>query len=377
MKNKYESSTYHHSIPDESTLSCTSLSQVSSPADLLEVSLLSQLSQTLHPSVVELLASFKAYTSEQHEMFAQQMNPDNPKKMYATGRVADYMVLQSPKTNLREHLDIIKRRRQSLTISGDFPEEMVLSILSQVLLAVVHLVNNQIAHCAVSSDNVFINESDRNRVLLSNFSHAVQLNSQKLDLERTRQMQARLKAELSQRHRVFSPEVVQAVENSELENAFLHGELKTLFANNDTYAAACMVYSWFLSESHSFFHQDRSRPYKCSDIPYLSKLSIQCNHLLRKLVSYNHKDRLSPMEGAMACFVLIFGPKVSDMQTEEECYKWLLAETVQFYLRPVLVDSEVRDYTDPSSMLLCMYLTVASCNPRAVWEACRFLSKCS
>ena len=333
--------------------------------------------------MVELLARFKAYTSEQHELFAQQMNPENPKKIYTTARVADFLVLQSPRTSLKEHLDVIRTRRQSLRSSELLPEEAVLSILSQVLLAVVHLVNNQIAHCALTSCNIFVDEGDRNRVLLSNFSHAVQLNSQRQDFERVRQMHSRLKAdvstELGRRHCVLSPEVVEAVEGSKLEDAFMQGELKTLFGKNDTYGAALMVYSWFLSDFHPFTHPDRSKPkpYLYGDIPYLREFSPQFNHVLRTLVAYDHKERLSPMEGAMACFVLMFGPAFSDIKTEEECYKWLLAETVQFYLRPVLVDSKLRDYTDPASMLLCMYLTTASCNPRGVWEACRFLNRCS
>lgn len=327
-----------------------------------------------------MITSFKANTNEQHELFAQQMNPENPKKMYTTGHIADFIVLQSPRVHLKEHLDMIKKTRKALRSFDVFPEMMVLSVLSQVLLAVGHLIHNQIAHCAVSSSNVFIDESDSNRVLLSNFSHAVQLNPQKQNLERVRQMHSRLKAEVSSdiccRHCVLSPEVVVAVENSELENAFLQGELKNLFAKNDTYGAAWMVYTWFLSNSHSFIHQDRIKPYMYNDIPYLSEFSPQCNHLLRKLVAYDHRERLTPMEGVMVCFVLIFGPAISDIKTEDECYKWLLAETVEFYMRPVLVDSKVRGYTDSLSKLLCLYLTVASCNPKGVWDACRFLSKC-
>lgn len=325
---------------------------------------------------MHLIASFKANTIEQHELFAQQMNPENPKKMYTTGRVADFLVLQSPRVHLREHLDLMKKTKKFLEV---FPERMILSVLSQVLLAVGQLVHNQISHCAVSASNIFLDEGDTNRIQLSNFSHAVQLNTQKMNLERVRQMQSRLQAEIgscaSSRHCVLSPEVVEAVENLELENAYLRGELKNLFSKNDTYGAALMIYSWFLNNSHSFIHQDRMKPYSYKDIPYLTECSPHCNHLLRKLLAYDFNERLSPMEGAMACFVLIFGPAISDIKTEEQCYKWLLAETFELYLRPVLVDSKVRDYTDSLSKLLCVYLTVASSNPRGVWEACRFLSK--
>lgn len=347
---------------------------------LLEASLLAQLSRTPHPNVVEMITTFKANTNEQHELFAQQMNPDNPKKIYATARTADFMVLRSPKVNLAVYLETVKRKTKALKMSDVFPEMMVLSMLAQVLLAVGHLVRHQIAHCAVSMCNLFVDDT-HHRVVLANFSRAVQLNAQKQNLEAVHQMRSRLKAEvcdnLRKGHCMLSPEVVEAIENSELEDAFLQRQLKSVFAKSDTFSAAWMIYNWFLGTSHAFIHRDQMKPYSYTDIPCLGELSPRCNHLLKKLVAYDKEERLSPMEGAMACFVLIFGPNTSNISTEEECYKWLLAEMVEFYLRPVLVDSKVRDYTDSLSKLLCVYLTVASSNPRAVWDACKFLSKCS
>lgn len=377
LKNKFESSTYHYSLDDVSFPSFGT--DPLEPPQLLEVSLLTQLSRNQHPNIMELISSFKANTIEQHELFAQKLNPDNPKKMYTTAPVADFMILQSPKVHLTEYLNTLKRSGNLVSRSSTVTsEKMILSTLAQVLLAVGHLINNQIAHCAISSNNIYVDESDYNTILLSNFSHAIQLNSQKTNLERIRQTQSRLLADLngspSRRHCVFSPEVMEAIENSELENAFLHGELKKIFAKNDTYSAAWMVYCWALSKSHSFLNQEQTKSYSYEDIPELIDFSPQCNHLLKRLIAYNHRDRLSPMEGAMACFVLIFGPVASDMRTEDQCYEWLLAETVEFYMRPVLIDSKVRDYTDSFSKLLCMYLTVASSNPKGVWEACSFFN---
>ena len=308
------------------------------------------------------------------------MNPENPKKIYTTARTATFMILRAPKVNLRTNLETLRRGTKALK-ADVFPETMVLSVLSQVLLAASHLIHNQIAHCAISLCNVFVDENDSDRVVLADFSHAVQLDSQKQNLERVRQVHSRLKAEvgsnLRRGHCMLSPEVVEAVENSELDSAFLRGELKQVFAKSDTFSTAWMIYSWFLGSSHSFLQQDRIKPYTYKDIPFLGELSPHCNHLLRKLVAYDSKERLSPMEGVMACFVLIFGPNVANISTEEECYKWLLAETVEFYMRPVLVDSKVKDYTDSFAKLLCVYLTVASSNPRAVWDACKFFSKCT
>ena len=378
LKNKYESSTYHHSI-EEGSFSSPFPDPLSSP-QLQEIVVLTHLHDFPHPNIVEMTDSFKANTNEQHELFAHQMNPEKPKKMYTTGRIADFMILQSPRMHLKEYLENLRMMKKSVRNCEVFPETMVLSVLSQVLLAVGHLVHNQIAHCAVSSKSVFIDENNSGHVMLSNFSHAVQLNSKKQDLEGIRLIHSKLKAELDNnlcnRHCVLSPEVVEAVETSELEAALQQGKLCDLFAKNDSYSAGWMIYSWFLSKSHDFICQHRVKPYCYDEIPYLSEFSPQCNHLLKKLVAYDTKERLDPMKAAMACFILIFGPAIADIKTKDECSKWLLAETVEFYMRPVLVDSKVKDYTDSLSKLLCLYLTIASTNPKGVWEACRFFSEC-
>lgn len=377
LKNKLESSSYHYSFDDQP------LSLLSGDvSQLQEVSLLAQLSKSPHPNIANLISSFKANTSEQHELFAQQLNPDNPRKIYTTARTADFIILELPKLQLGNFFES-HRRTQKLVSRGCnvIPESTVLSVLSQVLLAVSHLIKNQIAHCAVTSSNVYIDRDDSNSILLSNFSHAVQLNSQKLSMETISQTQTRLRSEVncnpSDRHCVLAPEVVEVIENCELEKCFLQGRFKNVFAKNDTYGAAWMVYGWLLSKSHTFLNQDRGKPYAYDEIPNLSDFSPQCNHLLKKLIAYDHKERLTPMEGAIACFVLIFGPATSEIKSEDQCYKWLLAETVEFYMRPVLVDSKVRDYTDTFSKLLCVYLAVASSNPRRVWEACKFFSSCT
>ncbi len=382
LKNKYQSSAYHYSMDEVSSSSLTLPDMPLSP-QCTETNLLTQLSENPHPNIPVLIASFKAKTIEQHELFAQQLNPDNPKKMYTTARVADFMVLQLPRLLLSDYCDTQKQSGNLINRSSDsVPSETIaLGVMAQLLLAVGHLINNKISHCAVLSCNVYVDEEDNNTILLSNFSHAVQLNSQKQNLKVIRQAELRLKDDLSKtlhdRNCVLSPEIVEAVDNSDLENAFLHGELQDLFAKNDTYGVARTIYCWLLSNSshHSFLDQDRVRPYGYDDIPYLSDFSPQLNHLLRKLIAYDHRERLNPIQGALACFVLLFGPRISDIKSEEQCYKWLLAETVEFYMKPVLVDSDRRDCTERFSKLLCIYLTVASSNPKGVWDACRFFSQ--
>lgn len=375
-KNKFESSSYHYSLDDQLRPLFSDTSQ------LEEVSLLADLSKCLHPNIASLIKSFRANTSEQHELFAQQLNLANPKKIYTTARTADFIILEWPKLQLNDFFASRRTTRKLVSRSCDaISESTVLSVLSQLLLAVSHLINNHIAHCAVTSSNVFIDKDDSNIIVLSNFSHAVQLNSQKLNMERISQTQAKLRYEVNcdpcDRHCVLAPEVVEVVEKSELEKAYRQGRFKNVFEKNDTYSSAWMVYNWLLNKPHTFLNQDRGKSYSYDDIPILNGFSPQCNHLLKKLIAYDHKERLTPMAGAIACFVLIFGPATSEIQSEDQCYKWLLAETVEFYMRPDLVDSKVRDYTDSFSKLLCVYLAVASSNPGRVWEACRFFNSCT
>jgi len=376
LKNKEESSSYHYSLDDQPL---TLVNTTFTP--LPEISVLTQLSKSLHPSITSLIASFRAHTTKQHQLLAQQLSTENPHKLFTAAHVADCLILEQPKEQLCDFFESQRRSRKCFRSHDVIPESTVLSILSQLLLAISHLVKNQIAHCAVKSGNVHVDQDNNNSIHLCNFSQAEQLDTKKLSLERIRHTQARLKSEvsvdMSKRHCVLAPEVVEAVENSELEIAFIKGTYKNIFAKNDTYGVALLVYSCFLNKSHSFLNRDRRKPYEYREIPDLTEFSPQCNHLLKKLVAYDHKERLAPMDGAMACFVLLFGPVVSDMKSEDQCYKWLLAETVEFYMRPVLVDSKMRDYADSFSKLLCMYLAVASSNSRKVWEACRFLSSCT
>lgn len=374
LKNKFESSTYHSF--DEGSFSSRQTDTPRSPR-LLEISLLKQLSKTPHPNIAKLITSFKANTDEQHELFAQQLNPDNPKKIYATARIADFLIIESPKVCLSEYYNM--RTKEFSTNSAVVQETRILSVLSQVLLAIGHLINNQIAHCAICSENVYIDENNSDTVVLSNFSHAAQLNSQKQNLQILRKMQSRLQLDIEnsgvKRQCMLSPEVVEAVENSKLENAFLRGELKKIFAKNDTYSAGWMVYSLVLGKSHPFLCKDRIKPYSCKEVPYLRDFSSHLNYLLKNLIAYDHKDRLTPIDGAIACFILLFGPTLSEVKTEDQCYEWLLSETMEFYMRPVLLDSKLRNYKDPISRLLSLYLTIASGNPKKVWDTCKFLSQ--
>ncbi len=370
--NQEEGSSYHYSLEDQPE-SCVNTANM-----LAEVALLTQLSKSPHPNITSLITAFRAHTGEQRQLFSRQMDLDIPTRICVTSPVADCMVLEQPEVQLCEFFELQRKSRKSLRSYEVIPESTVLSLLAQVLLAISHLTNNQIAHCAVQSSNVHVDQDNNNSVQLCNFSQAVQLDCKKLNLERVcltqRRLQSEISCDMSRRHCVLAPEVEEAVEKSELEMAFLKGSFMSIFAKNDVYGAALMVYNCFLNKSHSFLNRNQRKPYSYHDIPDLTDFSPQCNHLLKKMVAYDHRERLAPMDGAMACFVLLFGPVISDMKSEDQCYKWLLAETVEFYMRPVLVDSKMRDYTDSFSKLLCMYLAVASSNPRKVWEACRFFS---
>ena len=59
----------------------------------------------------------------------------------------------------------------------------------------------------------------------------------------------------------------------------------------------------------------------------------------QKLVAQDPSDRFSALQGAMSCFVLLFGPRASEIFSLSECIRWLVSESLELYLNPVLRDS--------------------------------------
>ena len=369
LKNWEESSQYHCLIPGTSSCETVpSLQSVSQP-QAHEVAVLKQLSHLPHPNIIQLVSQFKANVGDQYDTFAHNVNPTNPKAMYSTAPTGEFLLLRSPDLKLSTYFEDLHKRHKHC-----IPEAVMLHTLAQLLLAVTNLLRNNIAHCSIKPENIYIDTKDRDTILLANFSHSIQLSTQKLNVEAVQRIQQRLACS---DHCTLSPEIAKSVEECGLEYAFSHGSLQTLFATNDSYTVGRMMYRLLLGESHEFVKRSSSNFYSYDQIPTLDNLSPQCNHLLKKLIACNPKERLSALDSALASLVLLFGPRLSQVSTVEDCHQWLLAESMEFYMRPVLSDykspsGEDLDACDSYSKLLCMYLIVAGADPKRVLNASRF-----
>ena len=380
-----ESSQYHSLAPPPATTTSTSglpsnfsssFEQLSLSRPLQEVACLQKLSSVPHPNIASMVCHFKATTSDQHLMLARNFDAENPQALYTAAPNSDYLLVQTSTLTLSKHFENLRKKHY-----GIIPEANVLVTLAQLNLGIAHLVKNQISHCSINPENIYIDDEDSNRLLLANFSQSVQFSADLCAMEDIRAY-LRLQFKSVGNNLNLCPEVVQWLQENDTDYCYIQHDTKTLFITNDSYSAARMIYSLLLGESHESVQQldaTRSQDHssRCQSLPHISSLSPQCNHLLQKLVSPNISERLRPIEAAIASLVLLFGPRPSQVYSIEDCHQWLLAEAMQFYMRPVLSDSNNSDTSELYSRLLYMYLTVADKAPCLVWKSCSFFKSLS
>ena len=279
---------------------------------------------------------------------------------------------------LAKHFENLRKKHY-----GIIPESSILATLAQLNLGIAHLVKNQVSHCSIHPENIYIDDEDRNRLLLANFSQSIEFGTDLCSMEEIRS-NLRLQLKLKANNLSLCPEVVQWLQETDSDYCYVQHDTKTLFITNDSYSAARMIYSLLLGESHESVQQldaarsqDHTGRLSSTSLPRINSLSPQCNHLLQKLVSPNISERLQPIEAAVASLVLLFGPRPSQVHSIEDCHQWLLAEAMQFYMHPVLSDSNNSDTSELYSRLLYMYLTVADRAPCLVWKYCSFFKSLS
>ncbi len=260
-----------------------------------------------------------------------------------------------------------ERHQRHSSPSFDLSEEDVLTILAQLLLAIAHLNQHNVAHCAVHPRNILM---DENSLMLANFSHAFSLRPQ--TLEEIRGAVERLQrtgscGEDGSDVLRLSPEAATILLSPDLDSACLTGQIYSLFEKSDSYAAGRSIYEFFLGPSLG--------QGCCTDdeIPYLESLTPRCNKLLRKMIAFEPSKRFSAIEAATCSLVLIFGPRASQVSCVEDCHRWIFSECMEFYMQPVLRGSEMDSGTsDVRSRLHYVYLTIA--DPQRIWDACQFFS---
>ena len=235
-------------------------------------------------------------------------------------------------------------------------EKDVLVILAQLLLAVTHLQKFNVVHFAVCAENVFV-DNDLTLVL-GNFEQAVDFSA---DHEEVKVSVLRI-VRTGKCSEAFAPELSRFTFDEAMPDF-------EAFCQHDTYSSAKMVYQLLLIDLSKSLELVQ---YTNEDIPDIASLSGQCNTVLKKLVACSPVDRLSAIKGAMCCFVLLFGPSPSQVKSVEDCHRWIVAESMELFLKPVLKsDTECSKALD---RLHFMYLTVG--NPELIWDSCKLLRSC-
>lgn len=238
-------------------------------------------------------------------------------------------------------------------------EDRFLFILAQLLLAVAHLQKNLISHCAIGPQNVYITDKGQ-KVVLGDFGQALSLRPKNLDI--LRKSLRKLKAS---RTRKLSPEAEKSLASSNVdESSYAVSSLEEAFCKSDSYAVGALFYNIF----------GKGCPFAESEVPFIQTLSFKCNHLLQKLVARDPSDRFSALQGAISCFVLLFGPRTSDICTSTDCLRWLVSESLELYLDPVLRDSSLPSNRDNNCARRLHYTYLISANPELVYNSCKFFN---
>ena len=282
--------------------------------------------------------------------------------MYNPATTGTFLFQSAPGVSLEKYFsDFLHTDQKEVAIEDKF-----LNILAQLLLAVAHLQKNLVSHCSISSRNVYISDKG-GKVVLGDFGQALNLRPKNLDVFRKSIKQ--LKASKT---RKLSPEAEQGLASCDTDSVTSAScqELQNLeesFSMSDSYAVGALFYDLFSRRERS-----------CSDTetPFIHFLSFRCNHLLQKLVARNPSDRFSALQGAISCFVLLFGPRTSEISSLSDCLQWLVSESMELYLKPVLRDSvtclsEARD-TGCKGRLRYSYLI--SARPEIVYNSCKFFN---
>ena len=282
---------------------------------------------------------------------------------YTPASTGTFLFQSAPGISLDKYFtDFLQTEQKEVVIEDKF-----LNILAQLLLTVAHLQKNMVSHCAISSRNVYISDKG-GKVVLGEFGQAVNLRPKNLDV--FRKSIKRLKASKT---RKLSPEAEQSLANCDTDSvtsATSHTvqSLEESFSMSDSFAVGALFYDLFGGRG------DRSL---CEDEPpFIHFLSFRCNHLLQKLVAPNPSDRFSALQGAISCFVLLFGPRTSEISGPSDCLQWLVSESLELYLNPVLRDSVTgfSEARENSCKRRLHYSYLVSASPELVYKSCKFFS---
>ena len=313
-----------------------------------------------HPNIAGLVHRCKSST-EGYAKHVKKLDREDAKVAYTVAPTGEFLFLPYCEKSLAEYL-AEQKQQQVAQLSSGITEEDILTILAQLLLGISHLKRHHVAHCAITPENVLIDEG-RKVLMLTNFSYAVNLKPRSLDAVRS--AVSRLKCNSSSR--VLAPEVFRSVQCLNAESSYFQENLEKLLRGNDCYAAGRIIYEFLLSRSLGFCELEH---YTQEDIPYLESLSPRCNQILKKLVACDPAERFSALEGAMCCMLLLFGPRATEMTSLDDCHQWMFSENMEFFMKPVLQRSSVDQSSEAGSKLHYIYLTIA--NPERIWDTCRF-----
>lgn len=309
-----------------------------------------------HPHIAKLIG-YCITDSSSFERFTCLFCQDEGHRSLKMGPTASVVMLGEYTSTLS---DYIKKKQQT----NSFPpygldEGRVTVILAQLLLAMAHLDQHGIVMSTVTPADLYID--DRRLLVTGDFSSCVDLFHQQPEDVRNKLREMPQEVLLT-----FPPELCHLCDCSPSE--VVEGEegrrqLRRILAKSNAYVAARLILNLFtLQSSLGCILEDFDSP---------EHFSPKLSHLLRRLVASQPDQRLTAFEGALCCLVLLFGPKESDIHSEEDCQQWLLSQALHFFLQPSLRGEPSSYSSEQHTKLRYSYLMVATST--RIWTALNYL----
>ena len=301
-----------------------------------------------HPHITAL--DFYCTTdSRPYEKFTRLFCPEDGHMSLKMAPQASVLCLRNQPNTLLHFFRQLKLHHPQAPFGME--EKAILTLLAQLLLGVTHLDHHGAVLGCLQMEDIYI--SDAGQLVIGNL-HAA------MDLAEFTAHDVRLHlAGLSEELLLLSPPELCHLADCPLSEvcAMTQEDLKDLLRKCNSYAVGRLFLNVFVL-SGSYEKQ-------LDQFEDCSFFSQSLNNLLRRLVSTLPNDRITAHEGAMWCLSLLHGPRVSEVESFEDCCRWLYTETVQYYLRPALKGLP-KDYSS-ESQLQFLYLVMAS--GEGVWNA--------
>lgn len=267
-----------------------------------------------HPNVIQILHHFHGSTRPFNQ-FLRYMIPPHFDVHLEQANKTTFMVMKEYASTLSFYASQMKEA--SPTPPYGFEQDYLLCLLFQLASAINHLLKYGICHRDIKADNVFLDDSHW-KVVLADFGLARTLyrggtiSGKPIQFVEPGQM-------VAGNSNAWAPEIMKYFKEGPPSDQDLF--LPEIYAKTDIYGLGRMIYLLLCQPGDSL--PSGSGSYAVTDLPALPPtFSLNLRQMLEGMVCYDSSERLTARDVEVFSGLLLFGPCVWELTTEQACCRW-------------------------------------------------------